>query len=420
MTDPQAIARARERLDSAGARLRDRPKARTLDSLAAVLDAWSGSDSPWQRRLVRELPGVTGFSEGNVREGLACGLTNWSGDALRERVERELGASSSSAVGFDRTSVLLAGSIPMPTILSLLTPLLLHSTVLAKTASRDPVTAHVFAESLAEIDPELAAALEVVTFSSSDSETSEAFLDAECVVATGSDETLATVSKKLSRKARLVGYGHRLSIAALGAQSLTPEALPGISESIALDVALWDQLGCLSPVAIFCETADSSQTEQLADELAKALEKIEERLPRGELPVAAAAAIRSEREGAEMRRAAGSKVSCRGASELRFTVVREADAEWRPAPLHRFVRIHPCADRSALLTAIEPLGSHLAAVAAAGFGGEHDELALALTKLGASRICPPGTMQQPPFGWHHDGQALLPPLCRTKGERGES
>lgn len=414
MTGPPAIALARERLGAARDALRDRPRERTLDSLATLLDAWSQPDSPWQRRLVRELPAATGFSPANVCTGLARGLAHWTGAALRERVASELGSAESRVTGFDQTSVVLAGSIPMPTILSLLTPLILHSPVLAKTASRDPVTAHVFAASLAEIDGELAAALEVVTFARDDLVSTAAFLDADCVVATGSDETLGELKRQLRDGVRLVSYGHRLSIAVLGGEALVSGALPEVADALALDVALWDQLGCLSPVAVLCETADPDRVEQLAEALAAALEKTEDRLPRGELPVAAAAAIRSERDEAEMRRAASGDVSVRGADDLRFTVVREADAAWRPAPLYRFVRIHPCADRAALFRAVEPLGRHLAAAAMAGFGSEHESVAAELVRLGASRICEAGALQSPPFGWHHDGQPLLPPLIERR------
>ena len=39
-------------------------------------------------------------------------------------------------------------------------------------------------------------------------------------------------------------------------------------------------------------------------------------------------------------------------------------------------------------------------------------LASALAALGASRICPLGTMQAPPLAWCHDGRGVLAPLAR--------
>ena len=393
MTSANDIRAARERLAAAGSGLRNRPRERTVDAFAALLEAWGGPGSAWQQRLVDALPGATGFEATTVREGLARALEHWTGDALREVVAHELGSLDANAQGFAQTSVLLAGSIPMPAITSLMAPLLLHSPVLAKPASRDPVTAHLFAESLRGIDPELGAAIEIVSFARDDSACAEAFFDTDCVVATGSDETIAEIANQVRAGTHLVSHGHRMSIAVVG---------PEHAEATALDVALWDQLGCLSPVAAYCEAAEA---EPFAQALAEALEEIERRLPRGELPILAAAAIRRERGEAEMRRAGGIDVSVRGDEALRWTVVREADASWRPTPLHRFVRVHPIEGRDHLLRALEPVAMHLAGIAC-------DLPAPDLAPLGAARICEPGSLQTPPLAWHHDGQPLLAPLLR--------
>ena len=75
-----------------------------------------------------------------MREGLAVALANWDGNALRRLVASELDPKGARK-GFDVTAVLLAGSIPMPSLLALIAPLAVGSPVLAKPASRDPVTA---------------------------------------------------------------------------------------------------------------------------------------------------------------------------------------------------------------------------------------------------------------------------------------
>ena len=393
MSDADRIRAARTRLAEAARKLRERPPERTLATLAGLLDTWRAPGSRWQERLVEALPEATGFRRETVREGLARGLAGWTGETLRRVVASELDSLGGQALGFSQTSVLLAGSIPMPTLTSLMAPLLLHSPVLAKPASRDPVTASLFAECLRDLDPELGEAIEVVPFASGDPASRRAFLESECVVATGSDETVAAVANDVGAGARLVTHGHRLSVSVIE---------PEHAEATALDVALWDQLGCLSPVAVYCQR---SHVDNLAGALADALAEIETRLPRGELPTAAAAAIRRERDEAEMRRAGGIDVNLRGDPELRWTVVREADTRWRPAPLHRFVRVHPVRDREELLLALEPLAPHLA-----GISTHLPEAEFA--SLGAARICRPGSLQTPPLAWHHDGQPLLAPIAR--------
>ncbi len=92
--------------------------------------------------------------------------------------------------------------------------------------------------------------------------------------------------------------------------------------------------------------------------------------------------------------------------------MREADAAPRPAPLNRFLRVHPVENPERLLAAIRPLAPHLAGVALAGFGASQDGVARGLADLGASRLCRPGELQSPPLAWHHEGRPLLLPFAR--------
>jgi hypothetical protein len=415
----EAIAGRLAALREAGTKLRRRPARETLAALARVVDAWSDPDSPWRRALESELPAATGFSAPVVREGARRGFEGWSGRALRELAARELGGPDAldqttleMASGFDTTAVLLAGQIPMPTLLAVIAPLVLRSPVLLKPSSRDPVTPRLVARSVAEADAELGQGLELVTFARSDQACTRALLEADCVVASGSDATIAAVRATVRPPRRLVTYGHRLSLAALGAAATQGPELADAAERLALDVALWDQLGCLSPIAVYVAHPDSSAADRVAAALARALEQAEERLPRGRVAADAAAAIAHERAQAEMRAAAGRRVTLLAGARLAWTVVREDRPAPLPAPLHRFLRVHPVKDPTALVEALRPLGPHLAAVAIEGFGADAPALARALADLGASRICRPGTLQSPPLAWRHDNRGLLSPLAR--------
>jgi hypothetical protein len=209
-----------------------------------------------------------------------------------------------------------------------------------------------------------------------------------------------------------VAYGHRLSVAILGSEALCGTALRETAGRVALDVALWDQLGCLSPVAAYVVDAAGRTADDFAEALAQALSDIEERLPRGDVGKAEATRIALERADAEMRAAAGAHVAVHASDGTRWTVVREDAAVVRPAPLHRFVRVLPAGDGAALIDALAPLGPHLAGAALSGFGGESDAIARRLADLGASRICAPGAMQRPPLAWRHDNRGVLTPLAR--------
>src|SRR5262245_38576524 len=191
-------------LREAGVKLRRRPARELLAILARVLEGWRDPASAWRRELEARLPAATGLHPATLREGLARGLAPWSGDALSALVRDELGgpevldASGSLMVsGFPVTAVLLAGAIPSPSLISLIAPLVLRSPVLAKSASRDPVTPALVARSLSEADPELGRCVAALDFPGRDAARIDGLLAADCVVANGSDATLAEVARRV-------------------------------------------------------------------------------------------------------------------------------------------------------------------------------------------------------------------------------
>lgn len=409
-----AIGEALCRLAGEARRLRDRDVSELLASLGELLETWRDPRSPWRLELERELPSATGFSPEVVTRGLTRALETWTADALGELVRNELGSRApygsgpGHAIGFETTAVLLAGSIPMPTIQALLLPLLLRSPVLAKTASRDSITARLFAKSLEQVDPELGRCIEVVDFGSNDREAVRAMLRAPCVVAYGSDETIGSLRTQVDASQRFVPYGHRMSLAVVGGLADERE----VSAELALDLALWDQLGCLSPAALYVVGEEPQLATRIASRLAEAMEELGKSLPRGEFAPATQVQIAHARSEAELRAASSPAMAVHAGAQLSYTVVLETDARWRPTPLHRFLRVHPVPTRAALQGALRPLTRHLSTVAIAGHGSDEADVASDLMALGASRICRPGQMQTPPLDWRHDGQSPLLPLAQ--------
>lgn len=415
---PDEIAESLAGLRVAGDRLKRRPFGQVLDLLGAVLDRWRDPDSHWRRELLDRLPAATGFTAPTVAEGLRHALDAWTGNALRELAIRELGpvealdaAANRRVAGFDTTAVLLAGSIPMPSLLALIAPLAVRSPVLAKSASRDPLTPQLVAQSIAETDAELGCCIRIVDFPSADEACTKALLEADCICVTGSDTTIAAVQSQVKPPRRLVADGHRFSVAAIAPPSGADQRAE-LARRLAVDVAFWDQLGCLSPTAVFVADPEPSHAAALGEALARALAEAESNWPRGTIDAHAAHAIAQQRAEAELRRAAGRALAIHHSDSTAWTVIVEDGVDPRPAPLHRFVRVVPVPDREQLIAALEPVGAHLAAVAIEGFGEETQALAHALADLGASRICAPGSLQSPPLDWRHGGRGVLAPLLR--------
>jgi hypothetical protein len=408
-----ALARLRE----AGAVLRAGSLAEVHRALGDVLDAWRAPGSPWQAELVQRLPACTGFSPETVRRGLALGLAPYGGEALRELVRSELGgppgldpAASAYWAGFETTAAVLAGAIPLPTVVSIVAPLALGSPVLVKPSAFDPVTTPLLVRALAERMPALGECVEVIDFRRDDEGALDALCCADCVVATGSDEAVAALGARVRGERRFVAHGHRYSVALIGALD-DGHALLRAARGLALDVALWDQLGCLSPVAVYV-LDDPALARRLAEALATALAALERRMPRGRIAPAAAALVTRERAEAEMRAAASdAEASVHAGPGTSWTVVCETGLARRPAPLHRFVRVQ-CVDAGVLETL---RGEPLAAVAVAGDEPTRRALSGALAESGVSRICAPGRLQTPPLEWPRGGLGVLTSLARRIG-----
>jgi acyl-CoA reductase-like NAD-dependent aldehyde dehydrogenase len=410
----QAPEPALGELRAVGAVLRARSLDSRVDAIGRVLERFRDPAGDARRELEAALPDAAGFAKETVRAGLALALEPFSADALAAVARRELGGGGEKRrfSGFPVTSVLLGGALPMPTLVALATPLVLGSPVLARVSSHDPVTAACFARALAREDEDLAAALRVTSFPSDDDDAMAAFLSADCVVAYGSDATMRAVAARTTPRQRLVRHGHRVSVAVLGDGAAQGDA----ATAFARDVLLWDQQGCLSPLALYL-LGHERVPEELLDRLAGALGDGATDLPPGRLTPGAAAIWATERETVRVRAAADGRVSMREGAG--FTLVSEPDPRFRGSPLHRFVRVHPVPDPEALLTALAPLAPHLASVGWAGLGAESALLARELPSIGVSRICPLGCMQAPPLGWCHDQEGVLLPLARLSDVEGQ-
>lgn len=413
----ERVRAARGRLERAAQLLREMTFEERVTGVSEALALWTSADSPWRRELAIALGEQSDFDPRTVAEGLESALRAWSPTRFAELCREEIATQMPSSSGrrllpFEWTAVLAGGSIPMPTILSGLLPLVLGSAVMLRETSADPITPGLLRRSLESRDERLARAFEAIGFASDDEEALAAFLEAPCVVATGSDETIRSLTARLRPSQRFVAYGHRFSIGVLGPEAGRDAARRAeMAKGLALDVARWDQSGCLSPIVVYLVGLDAAAHRLIARSLATALERLSEEMPRGAVSKPALAALAIELREARMRAASDPAVEVIEGHEA--ILVLEADARPRPAPLHRFLRLHPVDDAAGLARALEPFRGQLSNVALAGFPEDvRRSLEDALAPLGVSRFTAPGQLQTPPVDWPHDGLPLLLPMAR--------
>jgi len=370
----------------AGEILRARERASIADSLA---EAWEQIADPERALggLAREqipatsqctLPMVAwGLSStlGNVREELA---------EMARRMQPPAGTIASPA----RLGVLiLAGNVFTACVQSISVALLSRVPTFVKASSSDDTLPRLFIEALSRVDPELATACFVLGMPRGTAGLEATVLHhAQVVAAFGSDATLASIRSRIGPNTAFVGHGHGLGLGFVSADADVSTA----ARAFALDVAAYDQRGCMSPHAIACE--HGVDADGFASALAEALAAISRDLPRGRLPTDVAAAQLQWRGVAVAR---GELVE--GSS---FAVSSEGSVAPRVSPGWRNVMVFEVVDERAFCASASAFGPHLKSV---GVAGETQGIRRSLSAGVAPRVCHAGTMQTPGLLAYADG-----------------
>lgn len=402
-----------------------RPAYSILKVMDSAIRQWQKPADRRRELAFKALPAITGFSPEMIARIFEKPWTEFRQSKIKTILENGISKlmilddfinfndKRKRAFGPRLTTHILAGNIPGAGIPELILSVAVKSASLVKTSSDEPLLPVLFAESLAEIDPDLAQGLAVVWWRGGDQAIEKAaFSRSDCVIASGSDETIKGIRERV--KSRLIGYGHRLSFGLVGKEVL--KNARAIARRAALDVAMYDQQGCLSPHLFYVETGGAIAPLDFARLLADELETLSTKLPSGKISTGTASTLRQLKDLSDMREAAGDEVAVFCSREnLDWLVIYEADPSFVPSPLHRAVRVKPLKNLSLLPSLLGSWTPHLQAVGAA-FGKDRlKKVAESLGRLGANRICPIGKMQEPPIGWHQDGRSALLEMVRWVG-----
>lgn len=418
----QALKRNREQY------LARRTTEQQVKLLSNLADEWQDPASPFRQLALDQGPGETGFSRATIERGLDCFFRQLTRENLLALLAQDLGdarrlddlvtvGAGSSGQGTALATApeflvhITAGNLPNPTLMSMVLGVLTRSAQFIKCARGAAFLPRLFAHSLYESDAKVGACLEIADWRGGTADLEQTlFAEADCVTATGTDETLSAIRSRLPLKVRFLGYGHRVSFGYVTAEAL-PSAFRAkqVAARAADDVVAWNQLGCLSPHVIYVQNGGVITAEGFAELLAAELEQREATEPRGELPVEAAAAIAARRGFYEIRAAhspGGTRHWCSRDSTA-WTVIFESDPRFQLSCLNRFVYVKSLPDLKSLLENVDSLRGQVSTVGAAMAGDTATETARQLARWGVLRICPLGQMQNPPLTWRHDGRPAL-------------
>lgn len=394
--------------------------------LAEVAAGWLEPENLFRQLALEHGPAQLGFSRAILARGFDGFFRQLTVENFHALLEQELGnarrlddlVTSDAERAGDRAAIatgpeflvhIAAGNIPNPTLMSMVLGLLTRSAQFVKCASGTALLPRLFAHSIYELQPKLATCLEVAEWRGGDAALEAAlFAEADCVTATGSDETLLAIRNRLPVRARFLGYGHRVSFGYVASEVLTPLHAKKVIARAAEDVVAWDQLGCLSPHVFYVQSGGAASPVHFAEQLAEELARREATEPRGKLSPDVAATIASRRAIYQVRAAHATDTHLwQSKDSTAWTVVCEADARFPISCLHRFIYVKPVRDLTELMQSADAVRGQISTVGVAVPEHQAGEIATRLARWGVTRICPLGQMQNPALAWRHDGRPAL-------------
>jgi acetylornithine/N-succinyldiaminopimelate aminotransferase len=361
-----------------------------IEALGRVASRWL-SDSAGIGETAEAISTETGYDPDMVAECLRRTLAAWNASALTELVERGRTAPGSVATPVATVVAVLAQNTPGIAVAPTFTSLALGSAILLKSSGGEKAFAPRLIARIAAEHEVLGRACAVRRWQGGDPLEEDLFGGAGRVVVYGPQAAIDRARSIAGE--RVIACGPRTSLAVVAGGDCT-----SISTRLAREVAFLDQRGCLSPqVALVSADMD---LQALARSLAHELENLESKWPRRRLDPAAATTFRREIEETENRALTDPAIELLGGTAQRWAVAVESETSLRPGALDRFIRLHPFDDLAALERALAPLRGRLECVGLAT--GELDPTPYhdLLRRVGTSRICAIGEMQDPPARWH--------------------
>ncbi len=379
---------------------------RMADALGRAFALWRSREYARRRDAIAAIARSAGYSVAMLENSIDALLRPFTSDALKSiaaRISASGGIDRPKTVGF-----IAAGNVAGAGIHEVAIALLAGARVLIKTASSEPIFFAEFARTLAEIDRDAGARIEVFQWGRARTDLTEALLaNCELVVAYGDDETIAS----LGNRRNVVGFGSRVSAAVLAPGAIVASRVERVAELLTLDVVLFEQLGCLSLHQVFVVSPDGAAVRDVAIRMSAALERVGESMPPARIPIADAAAIRGIRERARWRAIAGEQVELFAGRGLDWTVIFEPatarDDALKVSPGFRTLHVTGVRDLEQVHDRIAGVSGRIEGMAVDGDESEVAHLTASLKAIGIPYVCAPGEMQSPPLDWRHGGGRFL-------------
>jgi len=403
-------------------KLKTLPVTRIVNIVDAAIARLLDRNDPYRQRMEELLPVITGYDAEMVRLGLTEYLKTFRKPQLTRFLAEDFPNPAclddfqplakggfAKAHGPDLLLHVWAGNVPGLPLWSFVSGLLVKAGAIGKVPSAEPLFASLFAQLLAEIEPEIADCFAVVWWKGGDPDSKMAFLkEADTVIAYGGNEALTALRQNLPVTTRFLAHGHKVSFGLVSKNALDTKKAPETARKVAWDIVRYDQQGCYSPHMFFVERGARVSPRDFARYVASELAAFQHRFPNRALSIAEAGDVAAWRQAEEMRLLSNAGSELMSDPDGAWSVVYDDSAETlAPSGLNRTIRIAAVDTLEDAIPAISPFKPFLQTVGIAAAPEELFSHSALLGEAGVTRISALGRMTAPEAGWHHDGRFSL-------------
>lgn len=395
-----------------------------VDVLDKVAKKWLSANYAPRGTAIQRISTITGFSPEMVEHSIYLEQVSSQGPHLLHALTNELGDPSylddfllndnlggySRAVGPELVGAIFSSNIPALPHLEVMRAFLVKAACLGRVSAGEPLFLPLYARSLFEIDPDLAACLAVVYWERGDLEAESAFLkNIDYLVAYGGELQTRRLLSVKPPSLEATWHGHKLGFSYISRDALRQTGVQELARKVAYDFSIFDGFACLCPQVCLVERNGEVTPLEFAKACSTEMEYWARRLPPRCLEFSDAANKYRQRELLFMHESMNDKFQVIAApDDYSFTVILEETDRFEPTSGDRFLKVVPVNDFADVEGMIKPLGkSYLQCAAVASEETCFFELRRILARWGVSRVVPPGLMATPSMMWHHDGVSCL-------------
>ncbi|MEW6733905.1 MAG: acyl-CoA reductase [Acidobacteriota bacterium] len=401
---------------------------RSVEEIVSVLDLaaerWLDPSYKLRQQAIEQISIITGFSPAMIAHSIYLEQISSRGAHLMKALVNELGdpgyldgfrrnpklGGFTRALGPGLIGAIFSSNIPALPHLEIMRAFLVKAACLGRVSAGEPIFLSLYAQTLAEIDPDIASCLAVIYWEHGDQESERLFLESiDYLVAYGGNEQIVRLMEAKPPSLEVTWHGHRMGFAYICREALIKNQIEELADKVSYDYTIFDGHACLCPQICFVEEGGEISPNEFAKICADKMSTWITKLPPRSLDLSEASRKFRLRELYLMQESMGEPVKVVAAPEdYSFMVVMETVSQFKASPGERFLRIVPVDGLADVEEIIKPMQKYLQCAALAHGTGQFPEAIYnEFASWGVTRIVPPGIMGTPSMMWHHDGIMCL-------------